>query len=89
VSAQHTPGPWDNNRSLTIVANECGTLIATLPDDDTNEQETLAQEANACLIAAAPDLLAALIELCIGHSMIGEAQGRAAIARATGGEGGQ
>ena len=36
------------------------------------------------LIAAAPDLLACLIEMASGHSLAGEARARAAIAKATG-----
>ena len=40
------------------------------------------------IMAAAPELLAALRELMTGHSMKGEAQARAAIAKALGGEGG-
>ena len=39
------------------------------------------------IMAAAPELLAALRELMTGHSMKGEAQARAAIAKALGGEG--
>lgn len=41
-------------------------------------------KANARLIAAAPDLLAALIDLVEGHSIGGAKRGRAAIAKATG-----
>lgn len=54
MSAQHTPGPWTRNRHDDIhdangdlVCGACG-------------PEAADQEANARLIAAAPDLLAAL-----------------------------
>jgi len=42
------------------------------------------QIANFLLMAAAPELLACLIEMASGHSMAGEARARAAIAKATG-----
>jgi hypothetical protein len=42
------------------------------------------QQANARLIAAAPDLLAACIEVASGYSTRGSEMARAAIAKATG-----
>jgi hypothetical protein len=63
MEAKHTPGPWciDPHQSpeqpLTVFDGpNCGTLIAIVSGDP-DEPEN---EANAKLIAAAPDLLAAL-----------------------------
>ena len=58
----HTPGPWNFGRtSLDVYAPETGKHIATahLPLGWLSEERAIA-EANARLIAAAPDLLAAL-----------------------------
>ena len=63
---KHTPGPWNQKWSentgwhiySTTVAGERG-LICELEDDF----DEATRESNARLIAAAPDLLAALIEL--------------------------
>ena len=52
MNTQHTPGPW--TRDHGIVRDECGTQIALVAWDI---------EANARLIASAPDLLAALKDL--------------------------
>lgn len=60
MSAKHTPGPWKWDGHY--VTDETNTLISIdgiaqphgcLPDDDVSR-------ANACLIAAAPDMLEAL-----------------------------
>jgi hypothetical protein len=56
---KHTPGPWTNSPSCHVYSPR-GELVA-----DAGESYTLAistMEANARLIAAAPDLLAALYE---------------------------
>ena len=63
-TAQHTPGPWYmdgydlGHYEFAVYGGERNAYIARLEDDggDTAEQV----EANARLIAAAPDLLAAL-----------------------------
>lgn len=62
MNKNHTPGPWEN--SATYVVGTMG-LIADcyMPYRPTQENE-----ANAKLIAAAPELLAALKELLI-HSL--------------------
>ena len=99
--SKHTPGPWtfdgpDGWQSLDVVArhgggNETTVAIANsidssfAPDDETGI-------GNASLIAAAPELLAALQayvsadDECMGDSIGGDIRNaaRAAIAKATG-----
>ena len=93
--SKHTPGPWVvvGSRTKYVEARLVGSLMQevaacgpTLADEGYGQQ----QEANARLIAAAPDLLEALIELAdCGAEAWGEDRpcvkwARAAIARATG-----
>ena len=89
--AKHTPGPWAVV-GTNIEQIEEGVEIATVSEYRTM---TLRQSANARLIAAAPDLLAALREadtylhsvLSIQHDDVTDAVRQtvlAAIARATG-----
>ena len=93
--SKHTPGPWVVVGRLTkyVEARLVGRLIQevaacgpTMADEGYGQQ----QEANASLIAAAPDLLEALIELAdCGAEAWGEDRpcvkwARAAIAKATG-----
>lgn len=89
----HTPGPWSYIGNGDVVAKSdkyCGgekdiaSVFLTVNDED---------EANARLIAAAPDLLEALKDMLDGHedACTGYGEGaadkaRAAIAKATGGE---
>jgi hypothetical protein len=96
MKAQHTPGPWEtavNDEGQWDVCDAGGgDLLADLSDCPENA------EANARLIAAAPELLAALKAILArvesGEGMGGKFLGgpplpireaRAAIARATGG----
>jgi len=66
--AQHTPGPWSNTPGQpTIWADDGQTHIATIEDlpwvtlsSGWRTSDTATEDANARLIAAAPDLLAAL-----------------------------
>ena len=60
MSAQHTPGPWTLSERMTIWS-ESDRLIACCCADSLNAP-TASETANARLIAAAPDLLAALHE---------------------------
>jgi hypothetical protein len=56
---KHTPGPWavsDISRDMIYDLN--GELLALIIDGESDETKL----ANACLIAAAPDLLEALKE---------------------------
>lgn len=57
MAGQHTPGPWDVSFGRSDAAIHAGGTIAMIDDVMTGWR------ANAALIAAAPDLLAALIEL--------------------------
>jgi hypothetical protein len=53
--SKHTPGPWDNRSRVTVVRQtSTGEWIAEVGGRTTPEARI-----NACLIAAAPDLLAA------------------------------
>ena len=60
METKHTPGPWTTSRDavsaghvqITVYAEETGMRVATVFE----------REANARLIAAAPDLLVALID---------------------------
>jgi phosphoribosylcarboxyaminoimidazole (NCAIR) mutase len=84
--SKHTPGPWYQHRETVQAPN--GTLVATLA----NANGTC--NANAALIAAAPELLAALeaLNLAVCKAGYGNTgmpeltQAWAAIAKATGGE---
>ena len=88
--AQHTPGPWSDGMDIPITAKSCdkaGLSLVFVNRDDKSEPE-----ANARLIAAAPDLLEALqnmLGLTEASDYMGareiEQQARAAIAKATGG----
>lgn len=73
MSAQHTPGPWTYSRwdqfgdARFYVAQAEGAPytpnysdVATLITETVSDERTAIQEANARLIAAAPELLAAL-----------------------------
>ena len=91
MTTQHTPGPWFANDSLQLFA-ETGQHLASL-DSSTEGFDGGTLYANARLIAAAPDLLAALIELdahMLNETPIGTYPSgtfevvRAAIAKATG-----
>jgi hypothetical protein len=65
--AQHTPGAWtvtDNSWEISTVYGPAGQVIAECPIDSTVLEETqdefeAVKEANARLIAAAPELLKA------------------------------
>ena len=62
MSAKHTPGPWTQGKSE--IGADCVWLNgATEPKDEMGPSHTwidCGTRANACLIAAAPDLLDAL-----------------------------
>ena len=97
--SKHTPGPWyigkdtgDQNRHIyaeQMVCSDDGEewhpLIACTDDDE----QLIDWQANARLIAAAPDLLAAL-QQCVEHGIFPSAvehvraAARAVIAKATG-----
>ena len=88
----HTPGPWRLERSVEewIEAPECGDdadIVCEAPWE--GEASRKRWPANACLIAAAPDMLAALRAI-VGAAEAGFPEAlqmaRAAIAKATGKE---
>jgi hypothetical protein len=89
MSGQHTPGPWllDQSAEMSSISASgadgeyIGITYMTLPN----------HEANASLIAAAPDLLEALRDMVTyGHEthgtqvLLARKAARAAIAKATG-----
>ena len=64
MNTKHTPGPW-KHQGVAAYANGATIAVATGLHSIATIQERLAeQEANAKLIAAAPELLAALQTLC-------------------------
>ena len=93
TKTKHTPGPWHiidhafpglNHRNRPIVDDAGDTLCAVRGDGVVNS----IRDANARLIAAAPDLLAFARECARADSDCGESireAARAAIARAEGG----
>jgi len=93
MSAQHTPGPWEWHRDHptdVIYCPTCGCSLATI---DIGCGDKAEQQANARLIAAAPDLLEALSwfinDIDGTHTVMVEfdenvAKARAAIAKAKG-----
>ena len=67
---KHTPGPWRYNietgyRKIDVVTAENANLIAELPFSG-----SMAPEANARLIAAAPDMLEALEAVIGSHEAL-------------------
>lgn len=88
MKTQHTPGPWKLAQGTTCIENAYGGLIARV------FVESAACDADARLIAAAPDLLAALHAFNDAYSFISEKapaplqhavrKARAAIAKAKG-----
>lgn len=80
----HTPGPWilhmGSDRKTPVAFINTRTDNTVIAVEAMAAEGRLAFEANARLIAAAPDLLAALEEMCAFHGF--SPQARAAIARA-------
>lgn len=91
MSAKHTPGPWDA-RSFNGGVFAQDVFVASVYGDDPDCRPDDRMRANARLIAAAPELLDALIELAdCGAEAWGEDRpcvriARAAIAKAAGGK---
>ena len=63
MTTKHTPGPWEVNHTGTGIGVDpvCDAVNATFRHD--NELMRIEAEANANLIAAAPDLLEACIQM--------------------------
>ncbi len=79
MSTKHTPGPWRTERegfsTVYVEARIDGGLIQEVAACGPTEAGLEQQEANASLIAAAPDLLEALKEMVAGDAeAIEEAQ---------------
>lgn len=101
--AKHTPGPWFTHRegfsTIYVEARICGGLLQEIAACGPTAEGSAQQEANARLIAAAPELLGALQALDEAYCRAGTPltreeraedrrrliTARAAIAKATGG----
>lgn len=93
MSTKHTPGPWQlDHRGYTFIvaAPKHGYITRDVCRMDASTMSAFHREANARLIAAAPDLLTALEEV-LPHVEFSHRQfkaevdaARAAIAKATG-----
>lgn len=96
MTAQHTPGPWTFSRwdqfgeSRFYVAQQDGAPytpnysdVATLIAETVSSEFVRIQEANARLIAAAPELLDALHNMLEDGDATDRAQALAAIQKAT------
>lgn len=92
MTTKHTPGPWkviDRRPHFGIVQVGKGGVIATIPSNTIKSNDE--KQANAALIAAAPELLEALIDIVQAHDVkMGKSAielrislARAAIAKAT------
>ena len=97
--AKHTPGPWEWDGSVwQYDEQEESPWLVQAPWHDIKSKTVLSgrircnTEADARLIAAAPELLEALVEAASGYSEFSEGDReilrkcRAAITKATGGE---
>ena len=88
MKTQHTSGPWKtgNKYPTRIIGGQTNIAATALPDDESNPSNE--QIANARLIAAAPDLLAAALRSAGFMAKRGVGAGehdlRVAIAKATG-----
>ena len=89
MGAKHTLGPWairkENESFISISAENHYSLIDTWAIDEGISKEQM--QANARLIAAAPELLEALRDMVSDRKCLSEATvnfARAAIAKATG-----
>ena len=89
--AKHTPGPWSSTPSVRSfeaqVWDAAGAALLFFADGRATGPEA---DANAALIAAAPDLLAALKDMLANYHVLGfnadkrREEARAAIAKAEG-----
>jgi len=86
----HTPGPWTVKRRFDVYQNTPtigvgGTFIASTKGQwPLPESINQVCEADAKLIAAAPELLKALQDILIFDSALSQENARAAIRKATG-----
>jgi hypothetical protein len=88
--SNHTPGPWTVKRRFDVYQDTQtrgvgGTFIATTKGiSELPESVNKICEADAKLIAAAPELLKALQDILIFDSALSQENARAAIRKATG-----
>jgi hypothetical protein len=88
--SNHTPGPWKVSRRYDVYQDTQtpgvgGTFIATTKGvSELPESVNEVCEADAKLIAAAPELLKALQDILIFDSALSQENARAAIRKATG-----
>ena len=78
MTAKHTPGPWTTGRAINAV--DMGKFSFICPFGANSADQVAEIKANACLISAAPDLLAAL-EIAEGRLMCIDAQKLDTVAR--------
>lgn len=64
--SKHTPGPWEIDEANPEMVTAGEYYICDCDGDFYQDLEQSEYEANACLIAAAPDMLEALIK-CYKH----------------------
>jgi hypothetical protein len=89
-NVNHTPAPWHicetTGRGLKLIRDANGYCVAEAVNPAVQAAQYINADANARLIAAAPDLLAALDEIFNGVGMTGPTMdaARAAIAKAKG-----
>jgi len=88
--SHHTPGPWKVSRRFDVYQDTQtlgvgGTFIASTKGiSELPESVNEVCEADAKLIAAAPELLKALQDILIFDSVLSQENARAAIRKATG-----
>jgi hypothetical protein len=88
--SNHTPGPWKVSRRFDVYQDTQtpgvgGTFVATTKGvSELPESINQVCEADAKLIAAAPELLKALQDILIFDSALSQENARAAIRKATG-----
>ena len=82
-----TPGPWKVCHDGFVKCSQTGERVcsphSTLPDQKKNAEHRKNWEANARLIAAAPDLLEALKDMCAEFRALDLPYGSEAYAAAT------
>ena len=85
MSAQHTPGPWSVDEPHQVLAESVGEYVAITQAEEWNALPRDQVEANARLIAAAPELLfelkkcASLLKTAFGET--NDLTGKAVIAQ--------
>lgn len=72
MSAQHTPGPWEIDYGYNRIIKSIGPCV---PDEYAGSAWLEVTEANARLIAAAPDLLEALKQVAMWLPIMTEIAG--------------